>query len=251
MWMKGLCMTINIHTHSVVVSFWILASNVHDTVSSPFKQGLLYRCISKGSSHAVRKIIVIKETIFPNEWIHQMAISIYYSCLYCLLGHLQCIWKYLDALLVCKQQCYFYDCSHENNNKVDLMHSEQDCEPMWERLCVFVVWQNESRQTSSHLKPEGYGNNRLPHFIGFCFFLRLHLHSLLSQPLRFALLSRELWFLKGFSMSLIPPSLCVQAKNISARNSRGWQGLCEKKMSFFLTVCEKRKKKTELLLQNN
>ena len=69
------------------------------------------------------------------------------------------------------------------------------------------------------------------------FFLSLSLHSLVSQPPWFMRLSGELWFLKGFSMSLIPPSLCVQAKNISAWNSRG------QKTSCFPKFCENKSKK--------
>lgn len=36
--------------------------------------------------------------------------------------------------------------------------------------------------------------------------------------------SREMWFLKGFSVSLIPPSLCVQAKEDPGCNCRSHWG---------------------------
>lgn len=110
------------------------------------------------------------------------------------------------------------------------------------------------RLMPSHFKLEGCGTTCLTQW-GFCLLFPPPL-TLSSPPLSAvsafwsALISRELWFLKGFSMSLIPPSLCVQAKNISAWNSRGRQGpRCEKKTSFFPTICGNRKKKGELLLK--
>lgn len=118
-------------------------------------------------------------------------------------------------------------------------------EPMWERVCVFVVLQNERSLRPSRLKPEGCGTSCLPHFVVFLSSIPSTLWSLcppaLCCSLQGAVVSERFLNVLNPSISLCPGKKYIRMKLKRPTGAK----MCEKKTSIFPTICGNRKKKRE------